>query len=265
MTASIPDFSAQQKLASERLFPAFCLALALHAGLFLLLPSLEHASAPVPVRIAVQMAQMREAAPPAQPELPQPETPPQPVMPPKPVAKSEKVTKSILTAKADTPIDPLDVLVPEQQTEAAEEVAVKPSLPTTQASSESADATPLSKASSQSGAPGEPDPNAQFEVVNQDEAWKGYGQLLHDMISKNKTYPQIAIRRNLQGTVLVSARFSKGRLVEIVLLEPSSGHKVLDDAALAMLKKAVEALPVRGDLSRKSFTVVVPVDFKLEG
>src|SRR5690606_10801884 len=104
-----------------------------------------------------------------------------------------------------------------------------------------------SEVSSQSGVPGEPDPNAQLDVADQNEAWKGYGQLLHDMISKNKTYPQIAIRRNLQGTALVSARFSKGRLVEIVLLEPSSGHKVLDDAALAMLKKAIDALPVRGD------------------
>ncbi len=261
MTVNIPDFSARQQFASERLLPAFCLALALHAGLFLLLPLLEHASVPAQVRIAVQMAQMHEVAPPDQPQL---ESPPQPVTPPKPVTKPEKVTKPILATKADTPIDPLDVLVPEQQTEAAEEVAVKPSLPTTQASSESADAQPSSEASSQSGALGEPDPNAQFEVANQDEAWKGYGQLLHDMVSKNKTYPQIAIRRNLQGTALVSARFSKGRLVEIVLLEPGSGHKVLDDAALAMLKKAVDALPVRGDLSRKSFTVVVPVDFKLE-
>lgn len=264
MTASIPDFSAQQKLAAERLFPAFCLALALHAGLFLLLPSLEHASAPVPVRIAVQMAQMREAETPAQPELPQPETPPQPVAPPKPVAKSEKVNKPILATRNEMSPAQLEVPVFEEQTETTEEKAATPSPPPVLASSESADAPPPSEVSSQSGVPGEPDPNAQFEVANQDEAWKGYGQLLHDMISKNKTYPQIAIRRNLQGTALVSARFSKGRLVEIVLLEPSSGHKVLDDAALAMLKKAIDALPVRGDLSRKSFTVVVPVDFKLE-
>ncbi|PKO25969.1 MAG: energy transducer TonB [Betaproteobacteria bacterium HGW-Betaproteobacteria-8] len=264
MTVSIPDFSVQQQLASERLFPAFCLALALHAGLFLLLPSLEHASAPAQVRIAVQMAQMREVAPSAQPEPPQPESPQQPVTPPKPVAKPEKVNKPILATKNEMSPAQLEVPVFEEQAEATEEKAVTPSPPPVQASSESTDTPPSSEASSQSGAPGEPDPNAQFEVADQNEAWKGYGQLLHDMISKNKTYPQIAIRRNLQGTVLVSARFSKGRLVEIVLLEPGSGHKVLDDAARAMLKKAVEALPVRGDLSRKSFTVVVPVDFKLE-
>jgi protein TonB len=262
--ASIPDFAAQQ-IATERLFPAFCLALALHAGLLLLLPSLEHASVPAQVRIAVQMAQMREVAPLAQPEPPQPESPPQPVTPPKPVAKPEKVNKPILATKNEMTPAQLEVPVFEEQTEAAEEKPVTPSLPPAQASSESTDAPASSEASSQSGVPGEPDPSAQLEVADQNEAWKGYGQLLHDMISKNKTYPQIAIRRNLQGTALVSARFSHGRLVEIVLLEPSSGHKVLDDAALAMLKKAIDALPVRGDLSRKSFTVVVPVDFKLEG
>ncbi|MDP2247884.1 MAG: energy transducer TonB, partial [Nitrosomonadales bacterium] len=106
--------------------------------------------------------------------------------------------------------------------------------------------------------------SADTEEADPVEAWDSYGQLLHNMVSKNKVYPQIAIRRNWQGTAMVSARFNRGRLVSLVLLDPTSGHKVLDDAALEMLKKAVSALPVKGDLAKKSFTVIVPIDFKLE-
>lgn len=64
---------------------------------------------------------------------------------------------------------------------------------------------------------------------------------------------------------MVSVRFEKGQMVEINVLGQGSGHTVLDKAAREMLEKAVKEMPVRGNLSNKSFTVVVPVDFKLTG
>ena len=99
--------------------------------------------------------------------------------------------------------------------------------------------------------------------VDRNTAWKGYGQLLYAMVSKNKTYPQLAIRRHLEGTVMVSVRFEQGRMVSMSVVGQGSGHSVLDRAAHEMVEKAVKALPVRGDLSRKSFSVVVPVNFRL--
>lgn len=103
------------------------------------------------------------------------------------------------------------------------------------------------------------------DEVDRNEAWKGYGQLLYAMVSKNKKYPQQAIRRNLEGIVMVSVRFDRGEMVEINVIGQGSGHLVLDRAAREMLEKAVKELPVRGNLSNKSFIVVVPVDFKLTG
>jgi protein TonB len=99
--------------------------------------------------------------------------------------------------------------------------------------------------------------------VTKNEAWKGYGQLLYAMVSKNKTYPQIAIRRHLEGAVMVSLRFEQGLMVDMKVLGKGSGHTVLDKEARNMIDKAVKKLPVRGELSRKSFTVVVPVNFSL--
>ena len=102
------------------------------------------------------------------------------------------------------------------------------------------------------------------DEVSKEVAWEGYGQLLYEMVGRNKQYPQLAIRRNWEGTVTVSARISMGKVVDISMVD-SSGHKVLDEQALKMVKKAVEQLPVQENLAHKSFTVVIPVDFHLDG
>lgn len=101
------------------------------------------------------------------------------------------------------------------------------------------------------------------DEVERNKAWKGYGQLLYAMVSKNKSYPQLAIRRHLEGTVMVSISFVQGKVVDMKIVGQGSGYSVLDKAAREMIDKAVKKLPVRGELLRKSFTVVVPVNFSL--
>lgn len=327
MLASVPDFSSSHSTDLERFFPAFCLALILHAALIMLLwPWTKHteSGAGAPVRIVVEMAQMVEQSP--QPETehliepkPEPITEPLATESEQAAAKAPETEQPILTAKEDTPLEPEDMLVPEQVEKVAEEVAqtvqaqpepekieqpkpepkvVKPEQPVTKpqqdpkpvvtakakptehnqaittkevttptpsATHSNSDISSTQASAGQSRNTNETDSNVQSEEVDQNEAWKGYGQLLYAMVSKNKTYPQIAIRRQLEGVVLVSARFKQGELVELEILEPGSGHTILDKAARTMLEKAVKQLPVRGDLSKKSFTVVVPVDFRLTG
>ncbi len=243
---------------------AFGIALGMHLAVFLLLPYLEHMPSPPPLRVEIDLTQ----APSIQPEAPSPQpTPPQPE-PPKPVTRPQVVKTPphpqqqalpILATHDETQPTPQDYVVPDIPA-AATPVPVTPSAPVADATAESAPVssteTASTSANTQATQSNEADPTA---------AWDGYGRMLYDMVSKNKTYPQIAIRRHLQGQAKVSARFEMGRLAALTLLEPGSGHAVLDSAAMEMLKKAVNALPIKGDLARKSFTVVVPVDFRIEG
>lgn len=209
--------------------------------------------------------EIKPLEPPPKPEPVKPETKkvekPKPKVEPKP----EK-PKVIEKPKQELPIaEPkvAEVIEPETDELIDEEVAEISPLPSSTVSSENASST--SKAVNATGDNPNEDNRGGADEVDRNEAWKGYGQLLYAMVSKNKKYPQQAIRRNLEGIVMVSVRFDKGEMVEINIIGQGSGHQVLDRAAREMLEKAVKELPVRGNLSNKSFTVVVPVDFKLTG
>lgn len=244
---------------SDRLLLAFVVALCLHIGLLLSITIFENPPTLPPIRIEAQMAQMQPEPPPVEAiSEPEPE-PPKPVVEEKPIQKPREITKPVLTAKDNSPA--LHEIPMQEQPEPTEPVQqYAPQVPVTAAPKSDS----IAEAPKTAQPTGNPE-NAEPVEADPQEAWDNYGQLLHSMVAKNKIYPQIAIRRNLQGTAMVSARFNRGRLVSLVLLDPTSGHKVLDDAAMEMLKKAVSALPVKGDLAKKSFTVIVPVDFKLEG
>lgn len=243
---------------------ALGISLCLHAAALLLVPHLDHLPAQPPLRIEVELAQAVETrpdappepAPPQPPELPKPQPRPQP----KPVPPEKAVALPVLTAQQESEPSPEEeYLAPEVPMPATVD-SVPPDTAPVAPPAEPVEASPPAAKS----APRAVARLENAEEAGADEAWQGYGQLLHDMVGKNKKYPQIAIRRNWQGRVTVSARISMGKLIDIVLID-SSGHKVLDEEALEMVRKAVNVLPVKDSLARKSFTVVVPVDFKLEG
>lgn len=244
---------------------ALTLSICLHVALVALLPRFPASPAVQPLTMEVEFASMVEEAP----QAPQPETvPAEPMVQPqtsKPI-RPQKITPQLKTAVAPSPVLAADAanneyiaqatpdLGKQAQAEEPEKIAAVPS-PASEAPSPPAHSTSASQSHTKADVP---------EEAGQAEAWNGYGQILHDLVGQNKQYPQIAIRRNWQGTVTVSARISQGRLVEISLID-SSGHEVLDQQALKMVRKAAEELPLPPNLARKSFTVLVPVDFRLEG
>lgn len=253
----------------DRLLSSFCIACCLHAFVVLLLPYLERAPEPAPMRVEIDLTPSppeTAALAPAAPEQSKPE--PAKVEPPKPVLRpvlpqpamqsppAQQQALPVLTARDHSP-PAVDDAVASNVTAPAP-AAVVPSAPVTAPANERPVETTATVGNTAAN-------SAHGNEADADEAWQGYGQLLYDMVSKNKNYPQIAIRRHLQGKARVSARFSQGRLIELVLLEPGSGYQVLDSAALDMMKKAVNALPINGDLAKKSFTIVVPVEFKIDG
>jgi protein TonB len=244
---------------------ALLLSLVLHITAYFWLPYLKQTPLPKPTRFEVELSNLLAQAPsqpasnpaPAQPKpVQEPVTPPvqKQVVKPTPVAKPREVTP-VLTA--ESPEASADYEVPTTQAKPSESQV---STNTPQSSTTSTTAHANSEASNSDST--KTSENATPSEASPEEAWDGYGQQLQDLVGKNKNYPAIAIRRNWEGTVKLLAKFVAGRLVDVTIME-SSQRQALDDEAMRMLKKAVAQIPVKGALASKNFTVVVPVDFKL--
>lgn len=76
-------------------------------------------------------------------------------------------------------------------------------------------------------------------------------------------YPAVAIRRGYEGSVLLNVHvLPNGRPKEVTIFK-SSGHKVLDNAALKAVKKW-KFVPAQRGFKAVSSWVKVPIEFRLE-
>lgn len=245
---------------------ALMLSLALHIAAYVCLPYLKQTPLPKPTRFEVELTQLLAQAPsppasasaPTQPEpvqeQPKPQVP-KPITKPTPTTKPQHVAPVLATESPDAPAEhaaPTTLADSEPPTNQTNNTAQTSAVTTTTHAS----SAPANSESTQSSE------HATSSEATPDEAWDGYGQQLYDLVGKNKNYPAIAIRRNWEGTVKLLAKFVAGKLVDVTIVE-SSQRQPLDDEAMRMLKKAVAQIPVKGALASKNFTVVVPVDFKL--
>ncbi len=100
--------------------------------------------------------------------------------------------------------------------------------------------------------------------ADMDNARNQYGNSLWGAISKHKKYPKIAQMRGLEGEVIVELQLDGNGKLKSKKIEQSSGHDVLDRQALEMVEKALP-FPVPPEaLRNSSFTITVPIPFKLE-
>lgn len=107
----------------------------------------------------------------------------------------------------------------------------------------------------------EPPPASQADL---DDARNRYNNSLWGAISKHKKYPKIAAMRNWQGEAIVELELDGNGKLKSKKITQSSGHEVLDKQALEMIEKALP-LPAPPDALRgTSFTITVPVPFKLD-
>lgn len=255
----------------EHFWLAAVISLLLHAAVYYGLPYLQVGPPPQRIEMTISTIMLPQEDAPV-PPAPEPEPVPQPVpkvTPPKPVAKPrpEKqmpvAAPPVLTAEIpDAPDDYVVQAAPRDEVPAPaapEPVSEAVAEPVPQVS-----ATPAAPAAHAAPAAAPASTSIQSDEISTAEAWDGYGKLLYQLVGRNKNYPQIAVRRSWQGEVRIFARFRQGELVEASVVT-SSGHQVLDDEALAMVRKAAKELPVSGKLAGKSFTVTIPVAFKLFG
>jgi periplasmic protein TonB len=230
---------------------------------------------PTPAQQQTQPPTEQISQPEVQPEV-QPE-PPKPI-PPTPVtkplkAKTERPLLAAATQEPDpsyqVPVEQTTETPPVTQTETPQVPSQKPQ-PTqpahtqtnttsapTQTNTAPANTEPATSSTAQQATA------RSSEVATSDEVWDGYGKALAAMVNKLKQYPTIAIRRHLEGEVQVIASFKQGKLISVELAEGSQ-HQVLNEEAMRTIKKAIEQVALHANLERKTFTVTVPVGFKLE-
>lgn len=262
-TTISPPHHGQLKKQNDYLGWAILISMSMHLVAYLVLPYFKGANFAPPVRIEVEMAIAEPPLPATMPEPPAPPVKthekPQESITPKPF-----VQKIDSPQPSNTPVKPIDatpLLTTETLSQSPADFAAPKAEPIAQESKPNAISeakvtpqlatTPASSASSDS-----------VEHASNAEAWDNYGQSLFDLVGKNKNYPQIAIRRHLEGEVKIKVTFIAGKLAEIVIAA-TSGHKVLDDEALSMVRKSIDQLPVKGSLANKNFTVTIPVEFAL--
>lgn len=90
-----------------------------------------------------------------------------------------------------------------------------------------------------------------------------YGELLAREFAKHKQYPRLSAMRGEQGTVRVQLDIESGA-IKASEISQSSGFPALDRQALETAKKARLFPPLPEELKKRSFTITVPIVFRLE-
>ncbi len=86
---------------------------------------------------------------------------------------------------------------------------------------------------------------------------------LRDAILDQRRYPQRARRLMQEGTVTISFLLLANGEIKEVSLEKSSGHRLLDNAAINSLKRLKKFKPIPEELQREDWGMSIGLDFRL--
>lgn len=92
---------------------------------------------------------------------------------------------------------------------------------------------------------------------------RAYRMALAVEARRYKRYPVRAIEDGWSGTTELRISRVPGQGAPLVVLNKSSGHPLLDEAALEMVRKALPATPVPGSLRDRPFSIELPIVFDL--
>jgi protein TonB len=96
------------------------------------------------------------------------------------------------------------------------------------------------------------------------DALAGYGRSVSQALARHREYPRLALMRGWEGSTTLKLRVAPGGKLAEAAVHQSSGHEVLDDQALAMVKR-LGSLPLPPESLRdREFAVLVPVVFQLQ-
>jgi len=249
-----PGNSHAARAQSRALIGCVLASLALHAVLLFLLPGMQEgsrASAPVQVLSAVLSPRSAPLSP--LPSLPAPMTPQRPE-PPRPTVKPE-APRPLLTAPTPSPSAPVVAAPPSVPAPVAPPVAVSPP-PQPVVAPRPAEAQ--APAAPSLGAPRESADSADAGTLAQ------YRVALISAANRYRRYPAQAMERGWQGRVEIRLSIGANGMIQGAAIRTSSGHQVLDDTALDMIRKAKPMTQIPQALRGREFIVDVPVIFDLK-
>jgi protein TonB len=234
-------------------------SIALHA-LVLLGLAWRGAPAPPAKTLLVLTARLAPfaAAPPAPVQPPPPKLAPPP--PPEPVSVPRRA-----------PAKPAATLAPAPQ-KAAPAEAIQAPQPEPAPAANSGEALPAPVAAPVQTSPpirapaGIPATEAAAKSGNEADAGtlEQYRLALIVATRRYKRYPAIAMEKGWQGRVEVRMVIGANGMIASASIKSGSGHEILDNQALDMLKKGNTTVPIPASLRGREFSIEVPVVFNLE-
>ena len=92
---------------------------------------------------------------------------------------------------------------------------------------------------------------------------QGYLLEVRRLLERQKGYPRMAQRLNIQGVVRLQFTIAADGSIHSTRLGRSSGHEVLDEAARKTVKKVGRFPPLPSALGREKLFVEIPLAFRL--
>ena len=101
-----------------------------------------------------------------------------------------------------------------------------------------------------------------YRKTQADYGW--LGDMVRKRIEELKHYPRIARENHWEGRVVVQAVIKADGTVGDLSVAESSGHALLDQEALVVMRKA-SPLTLKHQLEKSQITILVPISYRLEG
>ncbi len=259
MSASAVNPGLFQPLRQQRaLLWGLLVSIALHALILLGISQHELPAPPstallvLTARLATETKAPREQPPPSRPQS-EPPPAPKPAPTPHPAPKKPLSTPEPAVPKA-APVESAKPAPPEPA--AATPANVASSAPS--AAPSQAKAAPLAPV----GAKTEATTKSGSDVDN--GTLERYRLALIVATRRYKRYPAIAMEKGWQGKVEVHMVIGANGMLADASIKTSSGHEILDNQAIDMLKKGKTTVQIPAGLRGREFSIDVPVIFNLD-
>lgn len=209
-------------------------------------------------------------------QVPEPEPEPEPIPEPEPELKPAPVVEPPTPKVEPEAVKELEVKKPEPKEEPKVEPPPKPEpkpetkpqpkpkpkpqpKPKSEVTAPATTKTTATTATPKAQAEPEPAPKATEQAQLDRNLRAQLSSLLVQEIKSNLVYPRNAVRRKLEGTVLVEFEISSG-IVTGFNIQRSSGHKILDEAARKLAERMVQ---FNTRLSSMNNHVIIPIKYEL--